>query len=94
MADEATDSESWRTPEWVKDAVFAGPAGALALYEAWSPLSKVVDCWREGALEQAIPLTIFVVFLAVVGFIGAVQVVRKLRLMYRRWSSGTNTKND
>ena len=83
-----------RTPEWVKDAVFAGPTGALALYETWSPLSKVVDFWREGALEQAIPLTIFAVVLVVAVIIAAAVVCRKVRLVYRWWPPRTYTKND
>ena len=87
------ESSSLRIPEWVKDAAFAGPAGALALYETWSPLSKVVDYWREGKLEQAIPLTIFAVFLAVV-VVGATAVIfRKLRLKYKLWPR-TDTKSE
>ena len=55
----------WRSmPEWLKDALVAGPAGALTLYGTWSPLLKVADHWREGALEKAFPLTLFVFFLA------------------------------
>ena len=88
------ESESLRIPEWVKDAVFAGPAGALVLYETWSPLTKVVDYWREGELELAVPLTIFAAFLAVVVVGAAAIIFRKLRLKYRWWLPRTDTKND
>ena len=94
IVDEAAESEGWRMPEWAKDVVVAGPTGALLLYEAWSPLLNIIDYWREGLLEQAIPLTVIAAVLAV-AVIGAVAAVfRKLRFKFRVWPPRTDTKND
>lgn len=75
--------EGWNLPEWLKDAIVAGPAGAIALYESWSPVFQVADRWREGAYEKAIPLTIFVVLLAAAVVRSTALLFRKLRLKYR-----------
>ena len=81
-------------PEWGKDALAVGPVGAMLLYETWSPLFKVVEYWREGALEHAIPLTIVAVVLAVAAICAATVVVRNLRHKFRLWLPRLGTKND
>lgn len=64
------------------------------LYETWSPFLNIIDYWREGLLEQAIPLTAFAAVLAV-AVIGAVTAFfRKLRFKLRVWPPRTDTKND
>ena len=87
-------TEVWSTPEWLKDGLVAGPAGALTLYETWSPLLKVADHWREGAFEEAIPLTIFAVFLAAAVFWLAFVGFRRLRLKRGWWLPRGCTKTD
>lgn len=81
----AGHDEEWNIPEWLKDAIITGPAGAIALYETWTPLFKLVDHWREGALEEAIPLTVFAILLAAAVVWLAGVVFRKLRFKYGWW---------
>lgn len=84
--------EEWNMPEWLKDAIIAGPAGAIALYKTWTPLFKLADHWREGSLEEAIPLTVFAILLvaAVVWLAGV--AFRKLRFKYEWWPPKRHTK--
>ena len=94
IVDEAAESEGWRTPEWAKDVVIAGPTGALLLYETWSPLLNIINYWREGVLEQAIPLTGFAAVLAFAVIGAVVKVFRKLRSKFGLWPPRTDKKND